>query len=512
MLKTIETDPAFDFDNPFGNDPKKDTPKTESLRERPCECRSPVHRCHSNRRWRLSRVTIDGRHRERHPRHADHHSRRQPRIIDQHTDSDAVQRGITNRDRECPHHSRCPVPLLGDGFGDHEGTSDQQHQITEPKPEQRTLGPTFRLKPLNTTGHQHEQPPPRQHADRLDNEITRYNFSCIHAIDRNRKRSPRSNTDNKALIHNNSLPLIYSVGTQVVTKKDVNASNDRIAHPAGAVGVIVRSPVDRKHAYRVRFNDGFEAPIQHDQIIRLSEFKSVHANANESPLASAGLYDRVIYRCVIGSRAYGLDHDESDTDRRGVYLPPASLHWSLYGVPEQLENDETQEVYWELQKFMVLALKANPNVLECLYSPIVENVTPLGEELLAMRDVFLSKLVFQTYSGYVASQFKKMQTDIRNQGRVKWKHVMHLIRLLISGTHVLTECTVNVDAGEHRDRLLTIRCGEMPFAVADQWRNELQIQFESAFQQTRLPERPDYERVNAFLIEARRRALENELP
>ncbi len=128
-------------------------------------------------------------------------------------------------------------------------------------------------------------------------------------------------------------------------------------------------------------------------------------------------------------------------------MPPAELHWSLYGVPEQLENDETQECYWELQKFITLALKANPNVLECLYSPIVESVTPLGEELLAMRDAFLSKLVFQTYSGYVASQFKKMQTDIRNQGSVKWKHVMHLIRLLLSGNHVLREGTVSAIAG-----------------------------------------------------------------
>lgn len=227
---------------------------------------------------------------------------------------------------------------------------------------------------------------------------------------------------------------------------------------------------------------------------------------------SAGLYERVIYRCVLGSRAYGLDDDASDTDRRGIYLPHAELHWSLYGVPEQLENDETQEVYWELQKFIVLALKANPNVLECLYSPIVEDVTPLGEELLAMRDAFLSKLVFQTYSGYVASQFKKMQTDIRNQGRVKWKHVMHLIRLLLSGTNVLRAGTVCVDVGEHRQRLLTIKRGEMPFAQTDAWRKTLQRDFESAFQTTPLPDRPDYERVNAFLVEARRRAIHNELP
>ncbi|WP_040770909.1 nucleotidyltransferase domain-containing protein [Novipirellula maiorica] len=311
---------------------------------------------------------------------------------------------------------------------------------------------------------------------------------------------------------NHARPLLYSVGTQIVAQKDVMAANDRIAHPAGAVGVIVRSPVDRTHAYRVKFNDGFEAAIHHDQLVRLSEFKSLPIRAADAALMSSGLYDRVIYRCVIGSRAYGLQDDASDTDRRGIYLPPAELHWSLYGVPEQLENDETQEVYWELQKFIVLALKANPNVLECLYSPIVESASPLGQELLEMRDAFLSKLVFQTFSGYVASQFKKMQTDIRNQGRVKWKHVMHLIRLLISGTHVLRKGEMMVDVGHHRDRLLRVKRGEMSFADADTWRTALQREFESAFQTTQLPDRPDYERANAFLVDARRRAMKEQLP
>ena len=34
------------------------------------------------------------------------------------------------------------------------------------------------------------------------------------------------------------------------------------------------------------------------------------------------------------------------------------------------------------QVFLNLALKANPNVLECLYSPLIEHVTPLGREPL----------------------------------------------------------------------------------------------------------------------------------
>ena len=83
---------------------------------------------------------------------------------------------------------------------------------------------------------------------------------------------------------------------------------------------------------------------------------------------------------------------------------------------------------------------------------------------------------------------------------------MHLIRLLISGTQVLTDQHVVVEVGEHRERLLSIKRGEMPFSEADQWRIELQRSFESAFARTTLPERPDYERVNDFLVRARRQA------
>jgi predicted nucleotidyltransferase len=78
-------------------------------------------------------------------------------------------------------------------------------------------------------------------------------------------------------------------------------------------------------------------------------------------------------------------------------------------VPEQVQNPATDECYWELQKFLTLALKANPNILECLYTPLVEEVTPLAEELLAMRESFLSRLIFQSYGGYVVSQFKKLE-------------------------------------------------------------------------------------------------------
>lgn len=306
--------------------------------------------------------------------------------------------------------------------------------------------------------------------------------------------------------------LIYSVGTKVVALRDVEDPPGRRAHPAGAVGVVVQAPANRDSPYRVRFIDGVEAKLSPTEIERLAEFSLGDAMAAGDSSPQADLCDRVILRCVVGSRAFGLDGEDSDTDRRGVYLPPAVRHWSLVGVPEQLENDATQEVYWELQKFLVLALKANPNVLETLYSPIVEFATPLGERLLAMRSIFLSRMIYQTYNGYVLSQFKKSIADRRLRGTAKPKHSMHLLRLLLSGIAALREGAIRVDVGEHREKLLEVKSGALTWEEVEAWRKELHDRFDRAYADSPLPDRPDYAAADAFLIEARRAAVHEELP
>ncbi|MCP4379229.1 MAG: nucleotidyltransferase domain-containing protein, partial [bacterium] len=210
---------------------------------------------------------------------------------------------------------------------------------------------------------------------------------------------------------NNNLPPILPVGTAVVTRVEVR-SGEAVTCPAGAVGTIIRSPADAEHSYRVRLPGGEVVSLRRREIAVLKHYQREDMAPCEHPMIEHDLWRHVILRSVVGSRAYGLDHADSDTDWRGVYLPPADMHWSLYGVPEQLENTETDECYWELQKFLTLALKANPNVLEVMHSPMVEHVTPLGQELLDMREAFLSKMVYQTYSGYVMSQFRRLQKSV----------------------------------------------------------------------------------------------------
>jgi predicted nucleotidyltransferase len=224
------------------------------------------------------------------------------------------------------------------------------------------------------------------------------------------------------------------------------------------------------------------------------------------PADAMPLRKYVIYQCVVGSRAFGLEQTGSDVDRRGFYLPPADLHWSLDGVPEQLESDQ-EECYWELGKFIRLALKANPNILECLYSPVAEVCSPLAAELVAMRAIFLSQQVHRTFHSYAQSQFRKLDQDIRTRGTPRWKHVMHLIRLLISGATALREGFLPLRVDDAlRDRLLAIRRGEVPWEEVEGWRLRLHREMDDALAVTRLPELPDVARANDFLVRARRRA------
>jgi predicted nucleotidyltransferase len=293
-------------------------------------------------------------------------------------------------------------------------------------------------------------------------------------------------------------------GTRIVLRTDVFVHASQAEYSRGSVAEIVRPPDDGGHSYRAKVTDGVEFNVRRHEFSILKQMKAGPMGDLAHVLAEYDLYENVIYKCVVGSQAYGLDGDSSDVDRRGIYVAPAELEWSLYGVPEQLESRESEECYWELKKFMVLALKANPNILECLYTPIIETRTPIADELLASREIFLSKLVYQTYNGYVMSQFKKLEQDLRTSGGIKWKHAMHLIRLLLEGVTILRDCYVPMRVSEHRDTLLAIRDARMTWEDLNTWRLALHREFEEAFRLTMLPDQPDYDAANRLLIKARR--------
>jgi hypothetical protein len=133
--------------------------------------------------------------------------------------------------------------------------------------------------------------------------------------------------------------FIIPPGTQVVLKVAKRATSDEEPRPAGSVAVVAESPSDNAYAYTIRFADGQTAKAHFNELaIRRTEMN------DQLVLSEENLRPFVIYRCRVGSRAFGLATSESDDDLRGIYLPPASRHWSLFKLPGQIElADETKD-------------------------------------------------------------------------------------------------------------------------------------------------------------------------
>ena len=116
--------------------------------------------------------------------------------------------------------------------------------------------------------------------------------------------------------------------------------------------------------------------------------------------------DRLLLEAIGGSRAYGTETPESDTDIRGVFVLPRR---QFYGFdPDKQVSDATHDVtYYELARFVELLAKNNPNVMELLGTPqdCVLKQHPLFERFTPA--LFLSKRCRDTFAGYAMGQIRK---------------------------------------------------------------------------------------------------------
>ena len=102
---------------------------------------------------------------------------------------------------------------------------------------------------------------------------------------------------------------------------------------------------------------------------------------------------RVIFRGVVGSRAYGTDRPGSDEDVRGVFLVPPVEYALLAAAPEQVADERNDRVYDSLRRFAELAAASNPTALEMFWLPpdCILHDTSCFLRLRENRSLFLSR-------------------------------------------------------------------------------------------------------------------------
>lgn len=269
----------------------------------------------------------------------------------------------------------------------------------------------------------------------------------------------------------------------------------------------------------------------------------------------------LILRVLCGSRAYGLDTAESDTDSRGVCIPPKEFLLGLTRF-EQHEDAHCDHVVYSLEKFARLALEGNPNIIETLFTDPqdVLAIDAFGERLVAARERMLSRNVGERFMGYALSQQKRMAGHHRwlteppasepspgefggwqEEGKARWpnaqaqkqykaahkkwtqfvswrahrnpkravledrfgydtKHAQHLCRLLTMGEEILRGDGVLVRRPD-AEFLRGVRGGSLSYAELTAWIDERVARIPKLMETSPLPEEPDREGIERLVVE-----------
>lgn len=120
----------------------------------------------------------------------------------------------------------------------------------------------------------------------------------------------------------------------------------------------------------------------------------------------------LIFSTIYGSRAYGTSRPDSDIDVRGIVIPPKKF---VLGVIDNFDQAIFKKpidcIFFGLQKFVKLAMEANHNFLEIIFTDPSDHLfcNEIGESLLDIRDSFLSKKCRFSMAGYAHAQLKKIR-------------------------------------------------------------------------------------------------------
>lgn len=211
---------------------------------------------------------------------------------------------------------------------------------------------------------------------------------------------------------------------------------------------------------------------------------------------------------IVGSTAYGMAHEGSDIDRLGVYAADTIDLHGLHAPKQSIVTVDPDVTLHEVGKWCRLALNGNPTVMELLWLNTYEQITPLGHELIGIREAFLSApRVRNAYLGYATQQFKKLESrgdgtfspDLTNRTA---KHARHMLRLLEQGLCLWQTGKLPIEL-QNPDIVMsfgsTVALGNTAYA------QKILSDYEAVFNESKtvLPEAPDERVVEQWLRRVR---------
>ncbi|XXX74902.1 nucleotidyltransferase domain-containing protein [Sorangium sp. So ce134] len=205
----------------------------------------------------------------------------------------------------------------------------------------------------------------------------------------------------RGLTHLDPLAVPLPHGTEVTTRVDRVLGDRRV--PQGAIGRVVGSAGAELDVMLVGVG---VVRYRRDELVPRKAGQVRHAERRSA--AWDALRPAVVLEAVVGSRAWGLASEGSDTDRRGVFALPFPWTTGLAEPPTDLVSIDGSSSYWEIEKAIRQALRADPNTLELLFVRTAEPRDEIGAWLLAARESFVSSAIYGSFGRYALSQLKRL--------------------------------------------------------------------------------------------------------
>lgn len=121
------------------------------------------------------------------------------------------------------------------------------------------------------------------------------------------------------------------------------------------------------------------------------------------------LGNNVILLGLGGSHAYGTNIEGSDLDIRGCALNSKSEILTNENF-EQFVHEDTDTTIYSFNKLITLLSSCNPNTIEILGLKPEHYIylSPIGQELLNHKKMFLSKRAIHSFGGYATAQLRRL--------------------------------------------------------------------------------------------------------
>jgi predicted nucleotidyltransferase len=208
---------------------------------------------------------------------------------------------------------------------------------------------------------------------------------------------------------------------------------------------------------------------------------------------------------IVGSTAYGLAREGSDLDYLGVYVDDTVDRIGLMSPKDTLHEEDLKPdiTLHEVGKYLGLALKANPTILELLWLPDYLVKHRHGQGLIDIRyDLLSEPTVRSAYGGYAMAQVERLKRrhaegkdgfSSDTQKRTA-KHARHCFRLLRQGRELLETWDIPIKVWDP----------EFYWGFDNATVDEIVERFQEEFRvfnscQSQLPPKPSYNVVDAWL-------------